>query len=407
MSEKKNDAEKVFAWIIPGGENQPFIPCGASGLTFGSNAKRNDVPLKRICAEPEQAELLWDRDSLYLRDLGCNGFTALNGAALYGDKKEELFHGDTLELAGESFRVYRCDKMPRPKPAFTVSFVCDGETVYTCECREGEEIKFPYMPFERLEGDEKKCFDCWTDQTGNRISDTSNLVCTGESQYSAEYTDFDPQGTCTAKGTFITDKTTYLATRIPKTGFRFGGSKQHECYLAGEIGICAEITEVDKGLVLEVLKENCVRLNGKYAKPAERFTLASSDIVEIGGRKYSAVNGNSKSVPEKQAFLRLDNGVEEELVGLTEGKSVFIGKLYQKSLSSIYFISRSHAVIRKKNGQYFIRDNNSRNGTLLKVAATGKELRLGHGEGAVSEARIENGDIIRFAQLMDATFILR
>ena len=60
--------------------------------------------------------------------------------------------------------------------------------------------------------------------------------------------------------------------------------------------------------------------------------------------------------------------------------------------SKILFLGRDHAFISKKNGKYYVSDNDSKNGTFLIKAGSDSEIQLTPGE----ELEIENGDMVKF-----------
>ena len=388
----KNNTERIYAWLIPDNEMYPMIPLGSKSKVFGYNRKKCDVGLESICADGTQAELGWDGENVYIASLSSNGLTRLNDE-IAGESKEPVYHDDYVTMGAERFRLYRCDRLCRPILKYTVCFNCDGELISKREYMKGESLSFPEMPLLREEDSGIKIFVKWTGSDGETVMRGGE--CTKSESYSAIYRDLDPHKDMAAtisgkEEIYLTNISTYSISKVPVNGLKIGGSKICDFCFTSLSGICAEV-EWGSGK-LTVQANNIVKVNGKSVPDGEAAIIYDKDSIEIADRKYFVI-GHKKAErpPEKQPILLRDNGDKIILSGLTEGNTVALGRDHQDMFSNIWFVGRTHAFIRNEEGKYYIRDNNSKNGSSVKKAGSTEEIQL----SADSEVQIDAGDIIK------------
>lgn len=388
----KNDTEKIHAWLIPDNALYPMIPLGSKSKVFGYNRRKCDIALDSICADGRQAELDWDGENVYIASLSTNGLTRLNDEII-GESKEPVYHNEYVTMGVERFRLYRCDSLRRPILKYSVCFNCDGEAISKQEYMKGEGLTLPEMPLMREEDSGIKTFVKWIGSDGETV--TQGSKCVKSESYSAIYRDLDPHKDMAAtisgkEEIYLTNVSTYSISRVPVNGLKIGGSKTCDFCFTSLIGICAEV-EWGNGK-LTVQADNIIKVNGKAVPAGESVIIYDKDSLEIADRKYFVI-GHKKAErpPEKQPILLRDNGDKIVLSGLNEGNAVALGRDHQDMFSNIWFVGRTHAFIRKKEGKYYITDNNSKNGSSVKKAGSTEEIQL----SADSEVQIDAGDTIK------------
>lgn len=395
MEAKREHTEVVNAWLVPGDISQPMIPLGTKSRMLGYDATVSDVILKNICSARRQAELSWDGENVRITDLGGNGLTILNGDPVSNDG-ENVYQNDILNLAGEEFAVVRRDSRRRPELKFTISFLCEGEELASAEYKRGEEILFPAMPVYREERAGVRVFEGWVDSAG--VSVAKGLLCDAGGSYSAVYRDWDAtsdSSTMSGKDeVFLCNCETYFTMKVPSGNFRFGGSRKYDCLIPGTDGLVAELCKSTGEF--KAYRSGVASVNGKMLNAGESTIVYEMDKIGVAGRNYNVI-GHKKAAPEpeKVPVLYGANGSKIQLDGLTEGKTVSLGRDYQKILSNIFVIGHEHAQIRKRDGKFYIRDADSKNGTFVIKAGSEEVRQLNPGE----EIELESNDTLRLVFL--------
>jgi len=381
---KADRVEKIVAWLIPEAEEQALVAIDGRGKSFGFNTKENDIALKNTCAAERQAEISWDGENLCLRDLSGNGFTMLNGKAIEG-QPEPVYHDETVTVAFEGFKVFRCDGRKRPEETYIARFSCDGELIEEQKCKKNAKPVFPDMPEFREEPDRVMRFSTWVCMDAQGTS-----VMRYEAQY-VEYVEYavDPRTktTVSGKGKLLLMNENYRVLMFPKTCLRIGGSKLCAIYFPGEKGIAAEL-DADT-CELHAYAEGFAKVNGEPVKAGTRAAVNLKDRLTLGSRSYIVAGTPKTTVP---VLTMKDGKVRVRLDGLKDGGSIMIGRNCQpEELGHMWFISGEHASIRYENGKFFIKDNMSKNGTSVIKAGSTEEQSLSGG----MEVQIEAGDTIR------------
>lgn len=391
MEAKREHTEVINAWLVPRDISQPMIPIGTTSRILGYDITVSDVILKNICSARRQAELSWDGENVCISDLGGNGLTILNGEPVLHDAVS-VYQDDTLSLAGEDFAVVRRDGLRRPELKFNISFLCEGEELASAEYKKGEEVRFPIMPAYREEKDGIRVFAGWVDSAGASVP--KGLLCNAGDSYTAVYRDWDSaRDSSTMSGKdelFLCNCETYFTMKVPSGNFRFGGSRQFDSFIPGAEGLIAELFW--KSGEFKAHRKGVVSVNGKLLDAGESAVVHEMDKLGVAGRYYSVI-GRKKAAPEpeKVPVLYGANGSKIVLEGLTEGKTVSLGRGFQKILSHILVIGHEHAQISKRDGRFYIRDANSKNGTFVTKAGSDEVRQLAPGE----EIELENNDTIR------------
>lgn len=395
MDAKREHTEVVNAWLVPCDISQPMIPIGTKSRILGYDATVSDVILKNICSARRQTELSWDGENVRISDLGGNGLTILNGEPV-SHAAVNVYQDDTLSLAGEEFAVVRRDSLRRPELKFNISFLCEGEELATAEYKKGEELRFPNMPAYREENEGVRVFEGWADSAGGSV--TKGLICDASDSYTAVYRDWDESSDSTTMSgkdeIFLCNCETYFTMKVPSGNFKFGGSRKYDCLIPGTDGLIAELCW-NSG-EFRAYRSGVASVNGKTLDAGESTVVYEMDKVGVAGRYYNVI-GHKKTaaVPEKVPVLYGVNGSKIQLDGLTEGKTVSLGRDYQKILSNIFVIGHEHAKINKRDGRFYIRDANSKNGTFVTKAGSNEVRQLNPGE----EFELESNDTIRLVFL--------
>ena len=395
MEAKRDHTEVVNAWLVPSDISQPMIPLGTKSRILGYDATVSDVILKNICSARRQAELSWDGENVRISDLGGNGLTILNGEPV-SHAAVSVYQDDTLSLAGEEFAVARRDSLRRPELRFTISFLCEGEELASAEYKKGEEVRFPDMPAFREENEGVRVFEGWTDSAGGSV--TKGLICDARDSYTAVYRDWDETSDSTTMSgkdeIFLCNCETYFTMKVPSGNFKFGGSRKYDCLIPGANGLIAELCW-NSG-EFRVYRSGVASVNGKLLDAGDSTVVYEMDKVGVAGRYYNVIGHKKTAVqPEKVPVLYGVNGSKIRLDGLTEGKTVALGRDYQKILSNIFVIGHEHAKINKRDGRFYISDANSKNGTFVIKAGSEEERQLTPGE----EIQLDSNDTIRLVFL--------
>ena len=372
----------VHAWLVPENAAAPMIPIGNESRVLGYAANCEILRLKNFCAAAEQAEIGWDGENAFVRDLSGNSLTRLNCAEV-SDSCEPLYHNDVLSLADERFEVIRADGICRPKADIELKFLSEGELVETRTFKSGEAIVFPAMPQYRENSNGIMEFEGWTDESGKAAE--VHDVCTKAQSYSAVYRDFKGTIRIDESEVYLTNCETYSILHVPEEGFKFGGYCCNS-YFKGFDGVGAEIKQAS--CELTAYKDDLITVNGAALNAGSTVTLFENDKIAVQDRQYIVI-GHKKS--QKAPILRNSNGEETVLNELSEGKSVILGRDHQKMFNKVLFIGHDHAIIREENGKYYIKDNNSKNGTFVRKANSDSEIQLAPG----AEIELENGDTVK------------
>lgn len=393
MEEIIENGGVVKAWLVPGDVSRQIVPIGSKNRVFGYDAALSDVVLSNFCAAREQAELSWNGEHVRVTDLGGNGLTLLNGEPV-SNVAENLYQNDILSLAGEEFTVLRRDRHLRPELKFNVTFMCEGEMLESAVYKKGEEIHFPPMPAHREESRGLRVLVRWVDSTGASVG--NGTMCDANNIYTAVYCDSDEinedkNNATTMSGkneVFLCNCDTYLIMRVPTVNLKFGGSKKHNCFFEGIDGLIAELS---KGTgELKAYKSGLVSVNGEALAAGQATVIYEMDKISVADRSYSVV-GHKRAEPEKIPVLCGANGKDIRLEGLTEGKTVSLGRDYQPMFEKILFIGHKQAQIRKEKGKFYLKDINSKNGTFIIKAGRSEARQL----EPYKEVEVENGDIVR------------
>ena len=372
MDKKLTDkTEKVYAWLIPENMSCPMIPLGTKGRIFGYNRKACDIALKNICADEEQAEIGWDGKNVYITNLSKNGLTFLNGEVVE-NVCEPVYHEECISLGGEGFRLYRCDKVSRPILKFKVSFICDDELIAEREYFRGEELDIPSMPVLREDDDTLRKFVNWVDQDGEVL--TPGCICSKSASYSAVYIPEDAATATTVCGKnkiVLLNSDSYRMFVVSERDLKFGGSKTCDFCFTALSGVCVELAHGTGAIT--AYRNDTVRVNGTSLSAGASVVLRNRDTLEIAGRTYTVISQVKAAQP---VLLNKSSGAKAVLEDLTEGKTITIGRRHQEILSSVFFVGGDHAFISMKDGKYYLRDNNSKNGTSIKKHGSDKVVPL-------------------------------
>lgn len=395
MDAKRDHTEVINAWLVPSDSSQPLIPLGTKSRVLGYDATVSDVVLKNICSARRQTELSWDGENVCISDFGGNGLTILNGEPVL-HTAVNVYQDDTLSLAGEEFSVVRKDGLRRPELKFNISFLCEGEELGSAEHKKGEEVRFPDMPAFREENEGVRVFEGWTDSAGGSV--TKGLICDARDSYTAVYRDWDETSDSTTMSgkdeIFLCNCETYFTMKVPSGNFKFGGSRKYDCLIPGANGLIAELCW-NSG-EFRVYRSGVASVNGKLLDAGDSTVVYEMDKVGVAGRYYNVIGHKKTAVqPEKVPVLYGVNGSKIRLDGLTEGKTVALGRDYQKILSNIFVIGHEHAKINKRDGRFYISDANSKNGTFVIKAGSEEERQLTPGE----EIQLDSNDTIRLVFL--------